>query len=326
MRKLIAIAIAAVTSIAQSQPARHLNPMIELIEQHQDVFGLYAPSNRGQPAAEGDLEPLVGHDSPAALARKVMAQKSADFIFVGSMEFHFDEMFPEFAAFAEAMRAAGPLSHTQPPYIAYPLIAKIPLIAPDPAAAVKHIGQQLNVGASGVMFVGVESAAEVERGLAAMRYPAQGGTRPNSVGSAPAYWGLSEQEYRRKADLWPLNPQGELINWTIIESKAGLDHAREIAAVKGIGVLIPGAGSLREVFSTKSPDGRQIVDEVAWEAAIQKVLAACKEFHVACGYPAGPDDIEMRMKQGFTVFISAFNEGGMRAVAIGRKAAGRAAR
>ena len=61
---------------------------------------------------------------------------------------------------------------------------------------------------------------------------------------------MSEPEYKKKADLWPLNPDGELINWTIVESKEGLAHVREIAAVKGIGVLWPGAGTLRGVFST----------------------------------------------------------------------------
>jgi hypothetical protein len=45
---------------------------------------------------------------------------------------------------------------------------------------------------------------------------------------------MSEQEYRRKADLWPLNPEGELVNRTIVESKEGLAHVREIAAVKGL--------------------------------------------------------------------------------------------
>ena len=61
----------------------------------------------------------------------------------------------------------------------------------------------------------------------------------------PKYWGLSEKEYRAKADLWPLNPEGELINWVMIESKEGLAKVREIAAVKGIGVLWPGSGTLR---------------------------------------------------------------------------------
>jgi hypothetical protein len=98
---------------------------------------------------------------------------------------------------------------------------------------------------------------------------------------------------------------------------------REIAQVKGLGVLIPGAGTLGGVFST-TVDGKRVRDNAAWEGAIQQVLAACKEFKVACGYPASATDIEMRMKQGFSVFIiQQFNEGGFKTVQIGRQAAGR---
>jgi 4-hydroxy-2-oxoheptanedioate aldolase len=203
------------------------------------------------------------------------------------------------------------------------MVAKIPLIAPEPAQAVDHISRELNLGASGVMFVGVESAAEVKQGLAAMRFKSKGGTRPDSVGAAPAFWGMSEQQYRQKADLWPLNPHGELINWTIVESKEGLKHVREIAAVKGIGVLWPGAGTLRQVFSAPGPDGKPVLDHAAWEAAIQQVLSACKEFHVACGFPAGPNDIEMRMKQGFSVFVSQWGDAGFKAIELARKAGNR---
>ena len=92
---------------------------------------------------------------------------------------------------------------------------------------------------------------------------------------------------------------------------------------KGIGVLWPGAGTLRGVFSTTDANGQRQVDQVAWEAAIQKVLAACKEFNVACGYPASPDDIEMRMKQGFSVFVMNWGDAGFKAIDIGRKAANR---
>jgi 4-hydroxy-2-oxoheptanedioate aldolase len=134
---------------------------------------------------------------------------------------------------------------------------------------------------------------------------------------------MSEQQYRQKADLWPLNPDGELLNWTIIESKAGLARAREIAAVKGIGVLWPGAGTLRGIFSTTNASGERVLDEPAWEAAIQQVLAACKEFDVPCGYPASPTDIERRMKQGFSVFVMNWGEAGFKAIDIGRKAAQR---
>src|SRR5436190_875517 len=109
----------------------------------------------------------------------------------------------------------------------------------------------------------------------------------------------------------------------IAESTAGLEKVREIAAVKGIGVLWPGAGTLRGVFSTQQPDGTRKLDEAAWEASIQKVLAACKEFNVPCGYPATPTDIEMRMKQGFSVFVMNWGDPGFEAIKLGKKAAGR---
>jgi len=65
-------------------------------------------------------------------------------------------------------------------------------------------------------------------------------------------------------------------------------------------------------------------DDVAWEAAIQQVLSACKEFTLPCGYPVSETDIEMRMQQGFNVgILQAFNDGAFRAVAKGRQLGGR---
>src|SRR5207248_2293653 len=207
----------------------------------------------------------------------------------------------------------------------HPLFLKTPLIAVDPKLAGERISRQLNLGVSGITFVGVESADEARQGLAMMRFKSKGGMRPDDVGNAPAYWGMSDKEYREKADVWPLNPNGELVNFTIVESKEGLAHVREIAAVPGIGVLFPGAGTLRGVFSTTNAAGERVLDQAAWEHAIQTVLAACKEFNVPCGFPATPADIEMRMKQGFSVFVMNWGDAGFKAVDLGRAASGRAA-
>ncbi|MDE3154215.1 MAG: hypothetical protein KGN76_03890, partial [Acidobacteriota bacterium] len=83
------------------------------------------------------------------------------------------------------------------------------------------------------------------------------------------------------------------------------------------------AGTLRQLYTTTDASGKRTFDQEKWEAAIQKVLAACKEFHVPCGYPANAGDIEMRMQQGFSVFVMPWGEQGFKAVEIGRKAAGR---
>ena len=264
-----------------------LNPVIDLLEQHQSVFGLYAPSNGGRRG-----EPTTNRPA-SELAKDALAFKNADFLFNGSMEGGVDRGLSAATDFVTALgQAAG---SSKAPYfgLAHPYVVKTPKIDPDRAKAVENISRELNIGAAGIMFVETESAEEVRQGLAAMRFKSKGGTRPDDVGIAPTIWSMSEQEYRQKADLWPLNPEGELINWTIVESKEGLKP------------------------------GERIFDADAWENAIQRVLAACKEFHVPCGYPANAGDIKMRLKQGFSVFVMNWGDAGFKTIELGRAAADR---
>ena len=304
---------------------KHHNPIVDLLEQKKPVFGLYAPSNRRFNPPGAATSAPAPPKTPLELARDAVANKATDYIFDGSMEGDFEKALPEFAVFARAMSEAGVLAKAPVLRLTHPLMVKMNEIAPDPAKAAERIGRQLDLGVSGVVFVDVQSADEVKAGLAAMRFRSKGGTRAESVGTAPAFWGMSEKEYREKADLWPLNPKGELVNFTIIESRQGLAKVREIAAVPGIGVLFPGAGTLRGVFSSVDDKGERVVDTVAWETAIQSVLAACREFNVPCGYPARAEDIEMRMKQGFSVFVIGWGENGFKTLEIGRRIGGRAA-
>lgn len=325
MRIFIALALTGLTvsSAALVQAPRHLNPVVDLLAQKKAVFGLYAPANR-RPGRGGAMPAdAPPPKTPAQLAQEALANETADYLFDGSMEGDFDRGFGPFSEFMKGMVDGGTLKTSPMKRLHQPLFVKTHEIAPDPALAALRIARQLNLGVTGIVLVDVKTAEEVRQGIAAMRFRSQGGTRPDEVGNAPAVWGMTEQEYRQKADVWPLNPNGELVNFTIVESKEGLANVREIAAVKGIGVLFPGAGTLRGVFSTTDANGQRVFDEPAWEGAIQQVLAACKEFNVACGYPATANDIEKRIQQGFSVFIINWGEAGFRAVDIGRKATGR---
>jgi len=325
--------VSALTFVVAAEPAQaqHLNPLVDLLAAKKPVFGLYAPANPrgrggrgGPPGAPGapaaaPAPPPGPVKTPAELAKDAIMQSPNDYIFDGSMEGFetFDRAYETFGAFANGYAAAG----TPAERWKHPLVVKMHEIAPNQEKALVNIGRQLNLGVSTVVFVGVESPEEVKAGLTAMRFKSNGGTRPEEVGGAPAFWGLSEKDYKAKADVWPLNPKGEVLNWTIVESKPGLAKIREIAAVKGIGVLFPGAGTLGGVFSridsTVTPP-RRIRDDVAWEAAIQQVLAACKEFKVPCGFPANtPDVMEMRYKQGFSVFVIGWGENGFKTVEAG---------
>ena len=321
---LVAAALASLTLPLVHAQRQRLNPMIELLERKKPVFGVYWPSNPSGRGRAGAPPPAaVPPKTPSELAQQALAYRAADFLFSGAMEGGVDRAIAPVADFIIATKDAGALTKAPGLRLQHPLIVKAPKIAPDTAKAVDNISRELNLGVSGIMFVEVESADEVRAGLAAMRFKSKGGTRPDAVGGAPSYWGMSEQAYQQKADLWPLNSDGELVNWTIVESKEGLAHVREIAAVKGIGVLWPGAGTLRGVFSTTNAAGERVLDQAGWENAIQTVLAACKEFNVPCGFPATPADIEMRMKQGFSVFVMNWGDAGFKAVELGRAAAGR---
>lgn len=304
-----------------SQPSGRLNPVVELLAARKAVFGLYAPANRrARPGAPADT---TTPRTAAQLATEALSYAKGDLLFDGSMEGDFDTGFPAWAGYMAALDAAGMVQKGGAPRLSHPIFVKTHKISENAAVAVDRIGRQLNEGAAGVVFVEVESAEELKAGLAAMRFRSNGGTRADAVGAAPGRWGMSEKDYRSKADLWPLNPKGELVNWSIVETKAGLAKVREIAAVPGIGALFPGAGSLRGVFTTTDASGKRVFDEAGWEGAIQQVLAACKEFKVPCGYPANERDIEKRMAEGFSVFIIGWGEAGFRAVDVGRRVAGR---
>ncbi len=301
----------------RTSPAERLNPMLALHEEGVPIFGLYAP--RPAPFRGRDQPPPDPSElrSPGELAREVMGYGMSDYVFHSEMEGGVDRALPGFQALVQAMMDEGATART------HPFVVKMEKISQDPRA-VEHVGQQLNSGVSGVMFVEVESAEELRIGLDAMRFRSRGGTREEGeLGMAPAYWGVSEAEYREKADLWPLDPRGELVAWVIIESREGLANLREIAAVPGIGVLWPGAGTLRGVFTSTEADGTRVFDEEGWEGAIQDVLAACREFDLLCGFPANPENIEERMAQGFQVFVMNWGEAGFRTVEMGRAAARR---
>jgi 4-hydroxy-2-oxoheptanedioate aldolase len=319
--------------------------MIDLLIARKPIFGLGVPTagrgggnrgggNRGGAAAAGGATaqpapPPAPAKTPGDLAKDALAHPEADYFFTASMERNIDAGSAAMIALQDALLELGPVSRTTPRRLLMPINSKAPNISradmpANPDNYVTNLSRQLNAGVSSIAFVEVDNAEELKLGIAAMRFAANGGTRPAEVGNAPKYWGLSEAEYRRKADVWPLNPQGELVVWAIVETKEGLANVREIAQVPGLSVLAPGAGTLGGVFSTTNAAGRRVRDDVAWEAAIQSVLAACKEFKLACAYPVSEADIETRMQQGFNVAIlQSFNDAAFRAVAKGRQFSGR---
>ena len=82
--------------------------------------------------------------------------------------------------------------------LTHPLIVKTPELdrADDPRG---HRADSSNLGVSGMMLPKAESADQVRQAIAAMRFKSKGGTRPDDVGAAPAFWGMSEAEYKAES-------------------------------------------------------------------------------------------------------------------------------
>jgi 4-hydroxy-2-oxoheptanedioate aldolase len=352
MRARLAIGVVGLAALGVSvtgQQGSHLNPMVDLLKAKKGIFGVGMPTaggrgggnrggGQGRAGAAGatttpppaPATPPPPPKTPADLAKDALAHPEADFFFTASMERNIDGGSANLIALQEALAELGNVRAGTAPRLLMPINSKAPDISTperpaDPANYVTNISRQLNAGVSSIAFVQVDSAEELRLGIAAMRFKANGGTRPDDVGNAPKYWGLSEAEYRRRADVWPLNPNGELVVWAIIETKEGLSNLREIAQVPGLSVIAAGAGTLGGVFSTPSAEGRRGVrDDAAWEAAIQQILGTCKEFKMPCAYPVSENDIETRYQQGYTVgILQAFNDSAFRAVAKGRQISGR---
>lgn len=319
---LVSVLALSVSMAGQDKPAR-LNPMIALHEKGLPVFGLTHPAivaARQRPSADAASTPAAPPPLPslADAARETMAYPFADFDYNNYSSANADRFM---GYMASLLAAGGSMS-------SHAFISKIPIIHTDPAAAAARITEQLNAGHAGVMMQEVESADEVRTALAAMRFQSKGGTRPDTgIGLAAAYWGLSEAQYREKADPWPLNKNGELVLWAIVESKKGIANIREIAAVPGLTVITVGAGTLGGVFSSTGADGQRVRDQAGFDAGVASILAACKEFKVACSYPANnPAEIESLMARGFNVFtMQARNAAGFDAIAAGRRLSGRPA-
>lgn len=319
----LAAAVWLATPQAASTAGARLNPMIALHEQGKPVFGvthaaIAPPRQRPAPPGAAPVEPTPALPLPSlmAAAAETAAYRGADFTYTSYASPQADR----FMGFVGALMRAGASVRT------HPILAKVPIIHTDPAAAVARIHEQLALGHAGVMLQEVESPDEIRTALAAMRFKAQGGTRPDDgVGLAAAYWGVSDDEYRRRAQPWPLVKDGELVLWAIVESREGIARVREIAAVPGLSVMVVGAGTLRGVFSTTGADGARVLDRQGYDAGVAAIAAACREFKVACSHPANTAaEVEALTTQGFSVFtMQTRNDDAFAAIAAGRARAGR---
>jgi len=267
----------------RSESKGHLNPVVAKLAAGKTVYG------------------LITGDMSLASARET-ARAPVDFVYA-DME-HNPLDFPGLAIFLSGLtdKAAILAKKSVQPNVA--LMARFPPEADQSQWVVK---QALDIGLMGVIFNGVDTKEQALIAVRTMRYPPmRGSTRREPVGirgvstAAASYaWGVSAEEYERRADVWPLNPDGDLLAVIMIESVEGLQNLDQIASVAGVGALFLGAGS------DLSRSMGVPISSPEVEAGFQQVLRACKAHKVACAITAGnTNDVVRRVKEGWNIIRS----------------------
>ena len=149
--------------------------------------------------------------------------------------------------------------------------------------------QALDLGAYGIVWPHVSTVEQAHSAVAACRYPRLKshplyepyGQRGDGPTAAARYWGLTQQEYYERADVWPLNPKGEILVTIQIEDLEGIANLREILTqVPGIGAVLIGEGDLsQEMGLPRQYEHPEVL------AALKQIVATCKECGVAVGHP-----------------------------------------
>src|SRR5436190_9780009 len=147
-----------------------------------------------------------------------------------------------------------------------------------------HAKQALDLGCYGIVWPHISSVEEAYNAVAACRYPRlkdkplyePQGIRGDGPTQAVRYWGVSQQEYYDRADVWPLNPKGEILVILMMEDTRGIENLdRILKQVPGIGAILIGEGDLSQELGY--PRQYEHPEVLKWMA---RVVDACNKHKV----------------------------------------------
>lgn len=274
-------------SSAQDKPAERMNPYIALMESGKPAFGVFS-------------------SNVSLRAGASMSGSGLDFVIVDMEHSPFDPTRLE--SYLVGMTDKGSILKNGLKVKTAPFV-RVPAAGREQLQFI--LKQVLDLGPLGVVVPHVDTADDARAMVQACRFPQLKGVpdyepqgkRGVGYGWAARQWGISGGEYADRADLWPLDPKGELVLWVMIESEPAVENIRAIAAVPGIGGLFIGPSDL--AFSLGVPLG-----DPAVETAIETIVAAAKEAKIPLGTLCGGNEVEKRLAQGFQ-FLAVGSDGGV---------------
>jgi 4-hydroxy-2-oxoheptanedioate aldolase len=173
-----------------------------------------------------------------------------------------------------------------------------------------HAKQALDLGCYGIVWPHISTADEAYNAVAACRYPRlktapryePAGIRGDGPTGAVRYWGLTQQDYYAKADVWPFDPAGEIFVILQIEDMRGVDNLDQILTeVKGIGAILIGEGDLgQELGIPRQYEHPELLKQIA------RVVETCRRHGVVVGHPhAEVNNVERLLAEGFRFLMCA---------------------
>jgi 4-hydroxy-2-oxoheptanedioate aldolase len=291
------------TTHAQPPKPKRINRAIELLEQGQPVY--YTGSHSG---TEGSFE-----------QGKKDAQTYADYISYDMEHAPFDVK--GLAEYMKGLAAGGPTrsGHRTPA-----VIVNVPVNGTDEATVRANawmFAQVLATGVHGIMLTHADTPGAIRAFVEAVRLPIhkegldkginEGRRGVHGAPTAAAIWGISADEYLDKADVWPLNPNGELLLGVKLEDKYALANAEENLKIPGIGFAEWGPGDMALSLGVRGPNAEK---DPRMQAARSRVFAACKANHIFFLNSMNPNNVIDMIKEG--VMVGPASE---QAAEIGRK-------
>jgi 4-hydroxy-2-oxoheptanedioate aldolase len=294
MAVCLSVIVTAVCLAADGPKATRINRAIDLLAQGQPIY--YTGSHEG---TDGAFEQGVKD-----------AQTYADYISYDMEHAPFDVK--GLAEYMKGLVKGGPTKsgHRTPA-----VIVNVPVNGIDEATVRANawmFHQVLATGVHGILLCHADAPGAVRAFVEAVRFPAYGGRRGvHGNTTAARIWGISADEYAEKADVWPLNPKGELLIGLKLEDKYALENAEANAKVPGIAFAEWGPGDMAFSLGVKNGPGPM---PPQMQAARAKVFAATKANHLFFLNSMNADNVIEMIKEG--VMMGPANE---RAAQIGRQ-------